>query len=751
MIKTDSAGRRLFCLLLALALAFTLAGCSRSPGTASAPPADTGSEAADSPGKEPSEGAAETPDPSGEETGPDAPAVPGFFLTYEYDRLYFAPLDGSSPCLLADESTTCTARWGEWVYAAFEDGSVRRFRPDGSGGTELVPAGGRTYRELIPFDGGLIAAHYSLREGAGYDLYRNGSRTPVPLFADEPALMTCAAGKYIYYRRYDKVNGSRLTAYDPESLEMLWEIPVDSAVELLRGEDGILCFLPNSGQLFRLDEDARVLVPVDLPLAESDCELVTAYGETCLVKGNWSDDYRPYLLDGSGRRQLVEGLPEFFSLMDMVEGKALLKSFTSGESAAGENTWYATERYMLLDLESGEIRDFPVRGQYGALFAAGDFPVMDSSTARRPVTSDIYAFFCESTGAGGAIPLCSTTHGAWLNIADGAADVALLAAPTREEQNYLDERGVTVEMKLYGGDGLVFIGNRACGVEDLSLDQLRGIYRGEITNWIQLGGTDHPIHVLYRDDQSGSQRLFERMLWQEEPVPDLEALGFDILSDMSSIVSECLRDPYAIGYSIMTYLNNVFGNEALLAFSLEGYAATPENVAAQNYPLGTQGYVVIRSDERENSPARRLYDFFGTPLCDVILTRNGVTPLHGDPSGGGASKEALSLPELWQTASVTIADDGTMRPEYHVRFTDTDIIYGHWEDGGFVPDHSDTIVLREETAAGGCRIQAEASNGVRYTYQTSESDKDVWEYFETWNEDDFPETYRGGASLVRSG
>ena len=174
----------------------------------------------------------------------------------------------------------------------------------------------------------------------------------------------------------------------------------------------------------------------------------------------------------------------------------------------------------------------------------------------------------------------------------------------------------------------MFIGNHACGLENLSLEQVRAIYRGEITNWVQLGGADHAIRVLYRDDQSGSQRLVERMLWKDESVPDFEALGFERLDEMSSIVSECLRDPYAIGYSIMTYLQDVYSKAELLVFSLEGYAATPENVAAGNYPLGTQGYVVIRSNEPENSPARRLFDWFGSPLCDVILTRNGVTPLH---------------------------------------------------------------------------------------------------------------------------
>ena len=601
MMKEWISGRQFLSLLLVFAFTFALLGCAQSAEAASAAGA------------------------AGGKTG-----APGFFLTAEYDRLYFAPLDGSSPRLVADSSTLCTARWGEWLYAAFEDGSIMRLSLDGSSATELVPAGSRSYRELIPFDGGVIGAHYSLREGAGYDLYREGSRTPVALFEGEPALMTCTVGKYIYSRRYDGVSGSRLAAFDPESLESLWEVPVDSTVELLRDEEGILCFVPNSGKLSRLDEDAHALVPVSAPLAKDDCELLAAYRGNYLVQGNWSDNYRYYLIQGDSRSLLDESLPDFVSLMDLCGSKALLKYFEGGQSAAGENVWYRTDRYKVLDLESGEISDFPVHGQYGALFASGDFPLMDSSTARKPVTAELYAFFCESTGAGGKMPLCSTTHGAWLNIADGAADIALLAAPTQEEQDYLDERGVSVEMKLYGGDGLVFIGNRACGVEDMSLDQVRAIYRGEITNWSQLGGADRPIRVLYRDDQSGSQRLFERMLWKEEPVPDFEALGYDRLDEMSTIVSECLRDPYAIGYSIMTYLNDVYSSEDLLTFSLNGYAATPENVAARNYPLGTQGYVVIRSDEPADSPARRLFNFFGSPLSDVILTRNGVTPLSDD-------------------------------------------------------------------------------------------------------------------------
>ena len=130
MMKEWISGRQFLSLLLVFAFTFALLGCAQ--------PAEAASAA----------GAAE------QTTG-----APGFFLTAEYDRLYFAPLDGSSPRLVADSSTLCTARWGEWLYAACEDGSIMRLSLDGSSAAELVPAGSRSYRELIPFDGGVIGAH----------------------------------------------------------------------------------------------------------------------------------------------------------------------------------------------------------------------------------------------------------------------------------------------------------------------------------------------------------------------------------------------------------------------------------------------------------------------------------------------------------------------------------------------------------------------------------------------------------------
>ena len=109
----------------------------------------------------------------------------------------------------------------------------------------------------------------------------------------------------------------------------------------------------------------------------------------------------------------------------------------------------------------------------------------------------------------------------------------------------------------------------------------------------------------------------------------------------------------------------------------------------------------------------------------------------------------LSIPGTWQTASIVSEEDGTAHPAYYVQFTDSEILYGHMKDGAFVIDHTDTVSRFEKNAAGGFKVQAAAANGVQYTFRTSEIDNDVMEYYETWNEADFSDSYRGGASLSR--
>ena len=85
------------------------------------------------------------------------------------------------------------------------------------------------------------------------------------------------------------------------------------------------------------------------------------------------------------------------------------------------------------------------------------FPQIDSSTARKPITEGIYTYFMSDYPGDDKLPLCSKTHGAWLNLADNVADLVFLVAPTEEEESHFREVKAKIEMKPYGYDGLGFI------------------------------------------------------------------------------------------------------------------------------------------------------------------------------------------------------------------------------------------------------------------------------------------------------
>lgn len=238
-------------------------------------------------------------------------------------------------------------------------------------------------------------------------------------------------------------------------------------------------------------------------------------------------------------------------------------------------------------------------------------PQIDNSTARIPITDAIYAHFADQ-GAAGPEPICSKTHGAWLNLADGKADIVFLVAPTADELEYFANAGVDIEMKIYGYDGLVFMGNASNPVNNLTSADIRAIYRGDITDWwqVQGGNSSGDITAYIRNPESGSQRLFENLVWTGYEMPDFQSMDFKEgevqgaepyktrISEeigMQEVTVNVMQNRYSIGYNIMSYVDNVFLSEDVEApkvittgsVNLREWAGLDEEIIAA-VPAGTE-------------------------------------------------------------------------------------------------------------------------------------------------------------------
>ena len=88
---------------------------------------------------------------------------------------------------------------------------------------------------------------------------------------------------------------------------------------------------------------------------------------------------------------------------------------------------------------------------------------------------------------------------------DGSLDIGLSSRVLHDDET--DVEAITVCL-----DGIAVVVNNANGVEDLSLEQLAGIFSGEITNWSEVGGSDGEIVVIGREAGSGTRDGFEEIV-----------------------------------------------------------------------------------------------------------------------------------------------------------------------------------------------------------------------------------------------
>lgn len=591
-----------------------------------------------------------TPTTQSEATVPtevmETPAIPTekdilyFVNEMEYNRLYSIREDGTDLKLVLDKGCYSVRQVGDTVY--YMTGSALESYHIPTGEISVV------VEDILDYalDGDKLVYRVMLDDLVGTtDLRCRDLSTgdEVSVFSGGWARFWLGFGR-IYYVVYDmESSGEVLWMYDiqqGETIRIADDFYFYSTLSPV--EEGAYFEASSAMQdgWFFASADGSGYEPVELPLKNLS-ELIQVSDDGILYL-DWDVELLVnslYHVDQDGKETVLMKTDgnSYLNIEKISDGHWLVQESRSigwgdtNEYGYYEHYAYRTD-YLLLTAD-GTLTPLNVTGEAGSLFSDGDFPLLDSSTARIPVTTALYQLFVKAYGYEGPEPLCSTTHGAWLNIADRKVDLALLAAPTPEEQAYLEEQGVTVEMKLYGGDGLVFIGNAANPVTDLTHEQILAIYRGEITNWSQVGGPDHEIIVYYRDEQSGSQRLFRNLVFKGLEVPDFEAMNQEgrnvyLMDDMSSIVDVILSEPYAIGYSIMTYLDEVYAEDNLRVFSVEGTLPSPDTVADGTYLYHTQGYLVIRSDEPADSPARRLFDWFGCPVSDDLLTDCGVSPLH---------------------------------------------------------------------------------------------------------------------------
>lgn len=196
-------------------------------------------------------------------------------------------------------------------------------------------------------------------------------------------------------------------------------------------------------------------------------------------------------------------------------------------------------------------------------------------------------------------------------IVDGTTDILFCAAPSAEQKQYAEDKGVELVYVPVGLEAFVFFVNKNNPVDNLTVEQVRDIYGGKYKNWADVGGADRVINPVTRMQGSGSQSAMDAFMGGREIAPK-SPLAFTGGS---------------IGFSFRYYMDGIVGNEEVKMLSLGGVYPSAENIRNASYPVVAQFYAIYRADnENKNIPV--LIDWILSDEGQSLIEKSGYVRIN---------------------------------------------------------------------------------------------------------------------------
>lgn len=272
-----------------------------------------------------------------------------------------------------------------------------------------------------------------------------------------------------------------------------------------------------------------------------------------------------------------------------------------------------------------------------------EMPVIDGSTSTYPYTQGVYSVLFTNGTAHPQFPKShSKSFASYERLIRGEADVLFAATKASAElESLAAEQGVELQYIPIAYDAMVFFTNLENPVNGLTRQQIQDIYvRNAYSSWDQVGGPEAKLLPYCRNTDSGSHALMERYFLEDGKLslaPEILQGNVSVAmsSALTDVASALSLDPpaYAIGYSVYAYygsyeemMTDVTPNKLKL-LAVDGVLTTAETIADGTYPLADYNYLVLRSDEPKDSPARRLAEFMVSDAGQQAVADSGFLPL----------------------------------------------------------------------------------------------------------------------------
>ena len=298
-------------------------------------------------------------------------------------------------------------------------------------------------------------------------------------------------------------------------------------------------------------------------------------------------------------------------LMSLTMTAALIGCGSADQTASAETaeTTEATEETTedtVEDTASGEAeatKEAPAADLSGTISLAG-------STSMEKLCEAMSESFME-TYPGVTVTVEYTGSGAGLeSLASGSVDIGNSSRHLKDEE----VAGGAVE-NVVAIDGIAVIVDPANSVSDIPADKLAAIYKGEITNWSELGGNDEAIVVIGRESGSGTRDAFEELLEVQDACKYAQELD-----STGGVKAKVAATPGAIGYVSLDVVD-----ESIKAVSIDSVEPTEANIIAGDYLL-SRPFVMATNGEiaAQNDLVKGWFDYISSDAGKDVIKSVGL-------------------------------------------------------------------------------------------------------------------------------
>lgn len=199
---------------------------------------------------------------------------------------------------------------------------------------------------------------------------------------------------------------------------------------------------------------------------------------------------------------------------------------------------------------------------------------------------------------------------------DGSSDLGMSSRDLKSS-----EKADNIKEVVIARDGIAVVVHNNNPVSNLTKEQVSQIYKGEVTNWNQVGGENKPIVVATRDTASGTRGAFEDIMSLKKKINGVKVSAISqraqVASGNGQLKTIVANNPFAIGYISLGSVDN-----SVKPLAIDNHKPSVEAIKAGEYSV-QRPFLVVYKEGRPSKAALEFLKWIHTPQAQNIVTEKG--------------------------------------------------------------------------------------------------------------------------------